>query len=75
MRETVRLLEPTLVISQGVNLSKPLHMAECRMRDQKFVWADLRHPTFNWDWLSRPYLQNVVGPTLREARRLALDPG
>jgi hypothetical protein len=75
------------VISQGVNLSKPLHsvfktikehspnLAECRMGDQKFVWADLRHPTFNWDWLSRPYLQDVVGPTLREPRRLALDAG
>jgi hypothetical protein len=83
-RETVNLLEPTLVISQGENLSKPLRsvfevvkehsptLAECRLGDHSFVWADLRHPTFNLDWLSRPYLKDVVGPTLREARRLAL---
>ena len=84
MGETVRLLAPTLVVSQGVNLSKPLrslfevvtehspNLAECRLGDRDFVWADLRHPTRHWDWLSRAYLQEVVGPTLRQARRLAL---
>lgn len=84
MSETVKILEPTLVISQGVNLSKPLHtvfevvteyspnLAECRLGDHRFIWADLMHPTFHWDWLSRPYLRDVAAPTLREARRLSL---
>jgi hypothetical protein len=82
---TISILQPTLVISQGKTVSPPLRglfdvekehsptLAACSLNGRRFVWADLFHPTYHWDWLARPYLQQVVEPTLIEARRLALE--
>lgn len=81
---TMRVLQPTLVISQGATLSGPLarvfglveqHSTTLSTRSvegRQFLWADLVHPTRNWEWLSRPYLNDVVAPTLQGARHRAL---
>lgn len=84
LRAAVEILQPTLVISQGATLIKPLNalfevgkrhsptLAEASLGDTPFVWAHLRHPTHNWDWMARPYFTDVVVPTLTEARARAL---
>jgi hypothetical protein len=84
MRATITILEPTLIISQGARLSRPLQslftiekqhntrVATCRLEGVQFVWVDLHHPTFNWDWINRPYLHDVVAPAIRDGRRRAI---
>jgi len=81
---TVNVLAPTLVISQGKRLSPALndlfaletrHSAQVSTRTvggTRFVWVDLFHPTFTWDWLARPYLWQVAVPAIRLARTMAL---
>jgi len=80
----IRILQPTLVISQGATLTKPLsslfglherlspNLALAAMDSVSFVWADLWHPTYHWDWMARPYFHEVVIPTLTQAREVAL---
>jgi uracil-DNA glycosylase len=82
---TIEILQPTLVISQGKTLVEPLMSLFERPRQQServwrasargtsFVWVPLHHPTYNWDWLARPYLQSEVAPAITEARRPALS--
>lgn len=84
MRATIEVLEPTLIVSQGARLSQPLrsllniekeygaHVARCRLGSIRFIWVNLHHPTFNWDWIARPYLQNVVAPAIRDGRKRAI---
>jgi hypothetical protein len=81
---TISILQPTLVISQGKTVGPPVRglvnvqeehsptLATCSLNGRRFVWADLYHPTFHWDWLAKPYLRQVVEPTLTEARKRAL---
>jgi hypothetical protein len=79
------VLQPTLVISQGATLAGPLsgrfelveqhspNLATCTLNSNAFPWANLYHPTRNWEHLSRAYLAEVVAPTIAEARRRALE--
>lgn len=78
--ETVKILRPTLVISQGEKLDKTLreslgvtatmspNLADCTLQGNGFTWVSLHHPTRNWEALSRPYLREVVIPTINQAR-------
>lgn len=80
----VKILQPTLVISQGAKLESTLrvslgvkatltpNLAECNLQGNRFVWAQLHHPTRNWSALTHPYLHEVVVPTIKEARVRAL---
>jgi len=80
---TVDILEPSLVITQGVTVSAPFgslvrvveqhspHVATCERDGRRFVWVDLKHPTYLWDWLARPYLHEVVVPAITLGRELA----
>ena len=82
---TVDILEPTLVIAQGVTVSAPFgslvrlvdqhlpNVATCERGGRAFVWVDLKHPTYLWDWLARPYLHEVVVPAITLGRELARD--
>lgn len=84
MRETIRILEPTLVISQGVGLDETLraslgvtrpideHVAMCELDGNPFVWVSLRHPTRNWSSANQPYLNSVVVPAITQGREIAL---
>ncbi|GAA2438054.1 hypothetical protein GCM10009856_56390 [Mycolicibacterium llatzerense] len=47
------------------------HVAECDLDGNKFVWASLRHPTLNWHSTKYPYFDEVVVPTILEARSRA----
>lgn len=72
MRTTIGILQPTLVISQGVGLDETLraslgvtnpiteHLASCDLDGNRFVWVSLRHPTRNWSSVNQPYLKIVV---------------
>ncbi len=80
---TVDILEPTLVISQGKTVSAPFgslvevveqhspYVAICERGGRRFVWVNLQHPTYLWDWLARPYLHDVVVPAIALGRDLA----
>jgi len=80
----LRILAPTLVISQGALLSLPLSrlftieqsvsdvVSRCSLDIHRFVWVNLHHPTRHWDSLKRPYLRNVVEPSITHARHLVL---
>lgn len=82
--ETVKILQPTLVISQGKGLDKTLraslgvtvtvnpNLADCTLQGNRFTWVSLHHPTRNWSALSHPYLHEVVIPTINQARPRAL---
>lgn len=82
---TVDILEPTLVITQGVTVSGPFgslvqvveqhspSVATCERGGRRFIWVDLKHPTYLWDWLARPYLHEVVVPAVTLGRALARD--
>jgi len=83
---TIEILEPTLVVVQGkgtaqwilptlrdaVAVSPNLHWA--RVGHCLTLLATFSHPSaqgqFNWADLSRPYLREVVTPTIRKAREL-----
>jgi hypothetical protein len=83
--ETVKILQPTLVISQGQGLDKTLraslgitaavnpNLADCTLQGNRFTWVSLHHPTRNWSALSHPYLREVVIPTINQARPRALS--
>jgi hypothetical protein len=82
--ETVKILQPTLVISQGQGLDTTLraslgvtatvnpNLADCTLHGNRFTWVSLYHPTRNWSALSHPYLHEVVVPTISQARPRAL---
>jgi hypothetical protein len=84
LAETIRILEPTLIISQGATLIPELTrlidvderhsevVAAGGVGGHRFIWVALRHPTHNWDWLSRPYLREVAAPAITLGRQLAL---
>ena len=84
MRATIRILQPTLVISQGVGLDETLraslgvtnpiteHLATCDLGGNRFVWVSLRHPTRNWSSVNQPYLKTVVVPAIAQGREIAL---
>jgi hypothetical protein len=82
---TIRILEPTLVISQGKDVRPTLshlfeldhhsgHVFRATLDGHRFVWAAFNHPTRWWDRLGRPYLREAVEPELKRARKLALRP-
>jgi hypothetical protein len=82
---TIRILEPTLVISQGKHVRPALnqlletdrhseHVCRASLAGHQFVWAALHHPTRWWDRLGRPYLRETVEPELMRSRELALGP-
>jgi hypothetical protein len=87
MRETIGILQPTLVISQGkgelektlgaslgVTEWKPPHIAMCDLDGNRFVRVSLRHPSRgNWHSLKCTYLHEVVVPAITEGRKLALS--
>jgi hypothetical protein len=86
MRETIGILQPTLVISQGGgNLEKSLRaslgvtewktprIAKCDLDGDRFVWVSLWHPSRgHWHSLKCTYLHEVVVPAITEGRNLAL---
>jgi hypothetical protein len=84
LAQTIRILKPTLVISQGKDVRPTLarlfalerqhsdHVFTASLAADTFVWAAFYHPTRWWDRLGRPYLREVVEPELKRARRLAL---
>jgi len=84
MRETISILMPTLVISQGVGLDETLraslgvretitpHVAKCDFAGNEFAWVSLRHPTLNWHSTKYAYFNDVVVPSISEARELVL---
>ena len=85
---TIEILQPTLVVVQGKGtlqwMAASLHdtrivsdtLRWVRIGQHDTLLATLSHPSaqgpYNWADLSRPYLQDVVVPTAREARRLML---
>jgi hypothetical protein len=82
---TIRILQPTLVISQGKGVRSALgqlfdtdrhsdHVFRASLSGDDFVWTALHHPTRWWDRLGRPYLREIVVPELKQARELALAP-
>jgi hypothetical protein len=89
LKAAVRLLEPTMLISQGVEVGKHLAgvftvrarrtptVASCRLLGHEFIWVDLAHPTArapqSWSWLTHPYLHEVVEPSITLARQLACE--
>lgn len=85
LRETLKILQPTLVISQGAGLDKTLSdtfgitqrvtpsVATCDQDGNRFVWVSLRHPSRgNWSSLKCAYLHEVVVPAITKGRALAL---
>jgi len=87
---TIAILEPTLVISQGLRKTGKSVESELRrlfklqteysehvctavLDETPFTWVALRHPTHNWDWISRPYFHEVVVPAITRGRSLALS--
>jgi hypothetical protein len=85
MRATIDILQPNLVISQGVGLDEALraglgvnepinrNVAICDLEGNGFIWVSLRHPTRNWNAISQPYLREVVAPSIALARNLLLS--
>ncbi|MEQ8833445.1 MAG: hypothetical protein RIB67_03240 [Miltoncostaeaceae bacterium] len=83
--ETIRVLEPTLVISQGVDVGKELSRAltierqvsdrvsEARLGGLRFAFVDLRHPSRNWFTPNQAYAVDVALPALAAGRALALE--
>ncbi len=87
----VRILAPTLVISQGravgdhlaelfnVHRRHSSTVANCGLEGHSFEWVDLPHPTarapLSWSWRTHPYLHDVVAPSITLARQLVLAEG
>lgn len=68
----------TSLVGQVEEMGGNLELAE--LAGRLVAMASFAHPSypgpkFNWSWPSTPYFQAVVLPTLRRARRLALDIG
>jgi hypothetical protein len=84
LAETIRILEPTLVISQGNTLHPTLsrhftldheyseHVFRASLKGHQFIWAWFYHPTRWWDRRGRPYLRVTVEPEIKRARCLAV---
>ena len=88
LETTIQVLEPTLVISQGARLVKPLsrllatvekHSPAVRtvaLQGREFLWVRLHHPASwsvsNWSGPDAPYLVETVRPAIELARKLAL---
>jgi len=86
--ETIGILKPTLVISQGSGLVATLrgsfgvahpmstdlgtNLARCDLDGNQFIWAALRHPTRNWSTINQPYFSETVVPAIKKARKRAL---
>jgi hypothetical protein len=81
---TIRILEPTLVISQGESLKKELTrlfapqwkrgelpLAEGRLDGCRFAWASLHHPSRHWHGQDMKYFVETAAPTISRARVLA----
>lgn len=86
LRETLAILQPTLVISQGAGLDDTLFSAlgvtrsiapnvlACDLNGNQFVWVSLRHPSRgNWSSLKCAYLHDTVVPAITKGRELALS--
>ena len=83
---TIEILQPTLLISQGVGVGKVLGdhfaidrwhadgVAACHVGEVRFAWVGLCHPSVrdrrNWSSLGSSYLQQEVRPRIELARRL-----
>lgn len=85
LRATIGILEPTLVISQGVSNYAPMadsftllqrHSPDVALwssNGHRFAWASLRHPARNWHSLKCAYLHDTVVPAITLARRVAIE--
>jgi hypothetical protein len=83
--ETIRILEPTLLISQGVEVGRELgrvlqvrrrlttEVAEAAHEGRRFAWVDLRNPSRNWFSPTQRYAIETALPALRAGRRLSLE--
>jgi hypothetical protein len=84
----IEILEPTLVVVQGMGVLRwmaPVMRDEgiqsatlrhVRIGRHRTLLAALSHPSaqaYNWADLPRPYLHQVVAPTVLQARRMLLD--
>lgn len=88
LKAAVRVLQPTLVISQGSAVGKHLAgvftvknrhtrtVATSQSGGHTFTWVNLTHPTawapLSWSRLTHPYLHEVVQPSITLARRIVL---
>ena len=86
--ETIGILQPTLVISQGWGLvptlrelrrctpdqpqHRPLVLADCDLDGNRFVWVALWHPTRFWSTINQRYFRETVVPAITAARKRAL---
>lgn len=84
----IEILEPTVVIVQRKDVLRWMAsimtdervqsetLRNARIGNHRTLIATLSHPsaqgTYNWATLSRPYLQDVVVPTVMQARRVLL---
>jgi hypothetical protein len=85
LMETMRILEPTLVIVQGVGVGRALgsalvvrrslteQVAEAELDGRRFAQVSLRHPSRNWFSPSQAYTVEVASPALTLGRELALS--
>lgn len=85
LMETIRILQPTLLISQGVGVGRELgralsvqqrlsaQVADVALNGRRFAWVDLRHPSRNWFSPTQPYAVETALPSLRAGRELALE--
>jgi hypothetical protein len=83
--ETIRLIEPTLLITQGVVVGRELEraltverrvtgtVAQVGFGGRSLAWVDLRHPSRNWFTPSQAYAAETALPALADGRALALD--
>jgi hypothetical protein len=85
LENTVSILQPTVVIGQGAPVRDSVgerlrierrvgeFVSIASLAGTRFVWVPLKHPTRNWFSLKHRYLHDVVVPSLRLARAVALD--
>jgi uracil-DNA glycosylase len=82
----IEILEPTLMVAQGKGTAQWIrstlkddvavsaNLRSARIGDHSTLLATFSHPSaqgqFNWADLSRPYLHDVVTPTIQAARQL-----
>ncbi len=85
LRESLEILQPTLVISQGAGLDNTLlstfgvtksvapNVVACELAGNRFAWVSLRHPSRgNWSSLKCAYLHDVVVPAITVGRTFAV---
>jgi hypothetical protein len=87
LEATLQILEPTIVVIQGVKVWKRCrnvliprkalskHLIECELDDRRVLVAPLTHPSarhpHRWDSPTSAYFKEVGRPTLRGATMLA----